>query len=173
MFLELGLLLYGVYALISSRFVLAKNRALTGKKARILGVLCLSPIPISLMVVLFWILTSYSLGIHEETGKVVFISIFIETGVVLATLFYLIFLGYRFCSVPSKPNPRAIVIIALVVAVMTLIDIRSFGYKIFPEMLGEQLGAALGGMLMGAVGGVAFGLCAYSELRRQTKYPDD
>ena len=44
---EIALFLYGLYALFTGKYALGKNRILTGGKARILGLLCLMPIPIS------------------------------------------------------------------------------------------------------------------------------
>jgi len=44
---ELGILLFGLYVLFSGKYNLGKGRVLTGAKARLLGVLCLLPIPLA------------------------------------------------------------------------------------------------------------------------------
>ena len=173
MLIELGLLMYGVYALISRRFSLGRNIVLTGKKAGILGVLCLSPLPVALLIALFWILTLSAQGIQEAPGKVVFTSIFIEAGVVLVVLWFLVFLGNRFCSVPAKTSPMELLLLTLAVLLATLMDVKSLGYKLAPVMFGEQLWAAAWGVALGALGGGAFGMCAGSELRRQAKRPEN
>ena len=44
---EIGLLLYGIYSLITGKYSVGKGRVLVGGKARILGFLCVLPLPIA------------------------------------------------------------------------------------------------------------------------------
>jgi hypothetical protein len=44
---EIALIIYGIYALVRGSFSLGKGRSVTGNKARILGLLCLVPLPLS------------------------------------------------------------------------------------------------------------------------------
>ena len=44
---EIALIIYGIYALIRGSFRVGKGRNVTGNKARILGFLCLVPMPLS------------------------------------------------------------------------------------------------------------------------------
>ena len=44
---EIGLLIYGIYSLATGKYSLSKGKVLTGGKARLLGVLCMLPLPLA------------------------------------------------------------------------------------------------------------------------------
>ncbi|KJS33401.1 MAG: hypothetical protein VR64_00945 [Desulfatitalea sp. BRH_c12] len=46
---EIGLLLYGIFVLIKGQYSVGKGRNVTGRKARLLGGICLLPMPLSLV----------------------------------------------------------------------------------------------------------------------------
>ena len=50
---EIGLFVYGVYALFAGKFSLGKGRTLEGDKARLLGGLCLVPLPLAFGIGIF------------------------------------------------------------------------------------------------------------------------
>ena len=45
---EIGLLVYGIIVLIRGRYNLGKGRTVTGSRARLLGAVCLAPIPLAM-----------------------------------------------------------------------------------------------------------------------------
>ena len=45
---EIGLLVYGIIVLIRGRYNLGKGKAVTGSRARLLGAVCLAPIPLAM-----------------------------------------------------------------------------------------------------------------------------
>ena len=44
---EIGLLIYGIYSLATGKYSLNKGKVLTGGKARLLGILCMLPLPLA------------------------------------------------------------------------------------------------------------------------------
>lgn len=48
--LEIGLLIYGIYALTKGQFQLGKDKILEGRYARILAILCILPLPLAVVI---------------------------------------------------------------------------------------------------------------------------
>lgn len=51
---EIGMLIYGLVALIGGRFSIGKNRYVLGWRARVLGGICMGPLPFAFCVGLGW-----------------------------------------------------------------------------------------------------------------------
>ena len=45
---EIGLLVYGIIVLIRGRYSLGKGKTVTGSRARLLGAVCMAPIPLAM-----------------------------------------------------------------------------------------------------------------------------
>ena len=52
--IEIALLFFGISALIRGKFSAGKNKVVTGSKARVLGVICLLPLPLAFTAGLAW-----------------------------------------------------------------------------------------------------------------------
>jgi hypothetical protein len=46
---QIGLLIYGIIAIIRGRYSMGKGKKVIGSKARLLGAVCLAPIPLSMI----------------------------------------------------------------------------------------------------------------------------
>jgi|APSaa5957512576_1039674.scaffolds.fasta_scaffold105489_2 hypothetical protein len=60
---EIGLLVFGIYSMVTGKYSLGKGRTVEGSKARILGGICLLPFPLALAVGIVLGLFSAILGI--------------------------------------------------------------------------------------------------------------
>jgi hypothetical protein len=52
--LEIGLAIYGLIALIKGRFNISKAKAVTGVPARLLGLVCLTPLPVAIVAAMIY-----------------------------------------------------------------------------------------------------------------------
>ena len=90
---EVGLLIYGIYVLISGKYTLGKDRTLTGSKARLLGVLCLLPLPAAFVLgVLYGALSAFVF--NQPASPVV--GIVIEIFLLVIIIVIISVLGKRF-----------------------------------------------------------------------------
>jgi hypothetical protein len=52
--LEIGLAIYGIVALIKGRFSVSKTKAVSGLPARLLGLVCLTPLPLAVVAIMVY-----------------------------------------------------------------------------------------------------------------------
>jgi uncharacterized protein YacL len=90
---EIGLLFYGIYSLITGKFSIGKGRSVIGVKARILGAICVLPLPIAfsagLVLGIF-----YAFMLNEPISPL--ISAVVEIIIIVAILIIVSFLGKKF-----------------------------------------------------------------------------
>ncbi len=89
---ELGLLAYGVYVLITGKYALGKQRFVYGWQARVLGVICLLPLPTALLIGILIGLSAAGTGKMPGAG----VTTAIEVVILIATIVLITLLGKRF-----------------------------------------------------------------------------
>lgn len=90
---EIALLLYGLYAIFKGRFSIGKGRDVTGGRARVLGVICLTPWPLGFLEG-FVIGFIYGVFADEPPNRVLIAGI--EIAVIVIVVIVLSVLGRAF-----------------------------------------------------------------------------
>jgi hypothetical protein len=67
--LEIGLIIYGIIALIRGRIQLAKGKAVQGVPARLLGLLALTPLPVAFLVIMVYTLANVDVNRPDLAEK--------------------------------------------------------------------------------------------------------
>ena len=97
---EIGLFVYGIYVLITGKYSLGRRGFVYGTPARILGVLCLLPLPVAFGLGLI-VGTLMALGIVED---ITMLSLILEGGVLLIVIVLISVLSKRFYRQQQVPT---------------------------------------------------------------------
>lgn len=90
---ELGLLIYGIYVLIKGQYSLGKGKKVFGTQARILGVVCMLPVPLSMIMgIVVGLFYSQAIGDGQFNGLVAGL----EAGILICTVIVLVLLSKYF-----------------------------------------------------------------------------
>ncbi len=92
---EVALALFGLYAIFKASYNVGKGRKVTGSKARILGVIALTPIPLAFLAGMLVALAFTILG-GELPGQIVYTVI--EIAILVIVVIVLSVLGKKFCD---------------------------------------------------------------------------
>ncbi len=90
---EIALLLYGLYALFTAKYAIGKGRTVTGGKARILGGLCVLPLPLAFFVGL--IVGVFAITLGDGTFNP-WVASGIEIVILLTVIVVVMLLGNKF-----------------------------------------------------------------------------
>ncbi len=94
---EIILLIYGIIAIITGKFKLDKKKVVVGAYARLLGILCLMPIPFSLLVGFIYAICLAFTGIEADQIQAKYISNSFYLGVFsFIFIFLLIYFLYKY-----------------------------------------------------------------------------
>lgn len=90
---EIGLLVYGIIVLILGRYSMGKGRIINGSRARLLGVVCLAPIPLSMTA-------GFVIGFlnpeAQMAGQLKGLITGIEVAIIIGTVAVLVFMSKTF-----------------------------------------------------------------------------
>ena len=90
---QIGLLVYGIIVLIKGQYGMGKGKKVTGSKARLLGGLCLAPLPLSMIA-------GFIIGVSNpeavSTGELQYTIAGVETAILVCTVTALIVLAKMF-----------------------------------------------------------------------------
>jgi uncharacterized membrane protein YeaQ/YmgE (transglycosylase-associated protein family) len=90
---EIGLLVFGLITLIRGQFNMGKDKKIVGPKARLLGIICLAPLLLSMIVGL---LIGFSNPEAVAGGQLKGITTGIEIGILIGALIILTLLSKNF-----------------------------------------------------------------------------
>ena len=89
---EVGLLIYGIYVLITGKYSLGRKRFVYGTSARILGALCVLPLPL-VMIIGFFLGILMGIGV---VGDITILVTVLEIVVLIVIVILVSILGKRF-----------------------------------------------------------------------------
>ncbi len=91
--LELGLVVFGIFALVKGRFSVSRSKVVAGTAARVMGVLALLPIPLAIVVHTLYAAASIRSGTEMDRAAAQDVDGAITIGVVVLLLVVGIALG--------------------------------------------------------------------------------
>lgn len=104
--LEIGLLIFGLVALVRGKFTLSKSKVVEGAAARLLGLLALTPLPLALAVVFLYVAASAP-GNPEKFAEDNKLTIaLIEAGVVIGIAVLVFGIGAALGKDPAEARRR-------------------------------------------------------------------
>lgn len=103
---EIALIIYGILAMFRGKFSIGKGRDVTGNKARLLGFICLIPLPLSFLFGLFIGLLSVILYGNSPTN--IWLYTGIELIILLAVAVVVSVLGKEFYQQQEQSTPGII-----------------------------------------------------------------
>ena len=108
--LEIGLIIYGIVVLITGRFKVSKAKAVVGLPARLLGLLCLTPLPVAIVAIMVYTAMSTDVSNPQQVEQWVQnnrISITIVEAAIVIGITILIFVLAAFLAKPIEDVDRA------------------------------------------------------------------
>jgi hypothetical protein len=90
---QIGLLVFGIFALIRGRFGMGKEKKIVGPRARLLGIICLAPIPLSMIAGL---VMGFSNPEAVAGGQLKDVIAWIEIAILIVTVVILALLSKNF-----------------------------------------------------------------------------
>lgn len=98
---EIGLFIYGLIAIIRGIYSMGKGQKVIGPKARLLGALCMAPIPLSMMVgIVIGLTNPEGLASGELRGLIAGI----EITILVATFITVTLLAKKFIKEQEEKN---------------------------------------------------------------------
>jgi hypothetical protein len=93
---ELGLLLYGIFVLIKGQYSMGKGRKVTGRQARLLGGICLVPMPLSLIAGFVIGFVNEAISASLTASQIKSLTIGIEVAILIAVVIVLTYFAKSF-----------------------------------------------------------------------------
>lgn len=104
--LEIGMLIFGLVALVRGKFTLSKNKVVEGAAARLLGLLALTPLPLALAVVFLYVAASSPANPEKFAEDNKLTIALIEAGVVIGIAVLVFGIGAAIGKDPAEARRR-------------------------------------------------------------------
>jgi hypothetical protein len=161
--IELFLLCYGIYALSTARFKIGRKQAVKGPKARVLGLLCLTPFPLTFLAAFFYYhlyLVRQHLGLMPQTFAFIAATVLVFVGVLILVLENVFYRGQvapaqtvKACGQGRSPKRRALAVFGVCLFPVLVMAQITNGAKadvdtVLSALLGSLLSAGLVSLMM-------------------------
>jgi hypothetical protein len=161
--IELFLLCYGIYALLTARFKIGRSQAVKGPQARVLGGICLTPFPLTFLAAFLYYhlyLVRQHLGLLPQTFAFIAATVLVFVVVLVLVLGNVFYRGQtaladtaKSCGRGISPKRRALVVVGVCLfPVLVMVQISN-GAKadvdtVLSALLGSLLGVGLVSLMM-------------------------